>query len=91
MSIKVMKQDVQAFWENICINALGETLLGDQSKWDHINGVSISPKKHFCIVKIWTRTNEFQEPKAFNLPGGYYGDVIYKANRENIEGQKHDS
>jgi len=89
LSIKVMKQDVQPFWESICIGALGETLLREcnQSKWDRINGVSISPKKHFCIVKIWTRTNEFQDPQAFNLQPGYYGDVIYKANRDNIDGQ----
>ena len=87
LSIKVLKQDVQSFWESICISVLGECLLRTTEKWDHVNGVSISPKKHFCIIKVWMRTNDFQNPNDYNLPTGYYGDVIYKANRENIEGQ----
>lgn len=87
LSIKVLKQDVQKFWESICIKALGETLLTDNSKWDCVNGLSISPKKHFCIVKVWMRTNDFTEGIQYNLPTNFYGDVIYKANRENIDGQ----
>ena len=88
LSIKVLKQDVRPFWEGICARVLGETLLKDTTKWDHVNGVSISPKKHFCIIKVWMRTNESQEAVAYNLPPNFYGDVIYKPNSENIEGQQ---
>ena len=87
LSIKVLKQDVQTFWQNICVRVLGESLLCAPDKWDHVNGVSISPKKHFCIVKVWMRTNEFQDVACYNLPDNFYGDVIYKANRDNLDGQ----
>lgn len=87
LSIKVLKQDAQKFWESICIKTLGETLLFEREKWDHVNGLSISPKKNFCIIKVWMRTNDFTEASSYNIPTGYYGEVLYKANRESIGSQ----
>lgn len=84
LSIKVLKQDVQPFWENMCAKTLGETLLADRSKWESVNGLSISPKKHFCIIKVWMKTNDLQQEADYNLPTGFYGDVIYKSNKENM-------
>ena len=91
LSIKVLKQDVPPFWEIMCAHILGETLLVNDkhTMWDHVNGLSISPKKHFCIIKVWMRTNEVQDVADYNIPPGYYGEMIYKPNRDNIEGQSH--
>ena len=85
LSIKVLKQDVKVFWEEICIKMLGETLL--RTGRDMINGLSISPKKHFCIIKIWLRSNDNTDASAYEIPKGFYGDIIYKANCDNIENQ----
>jgi hypothetical protein len=85
LCIKVLKQDVKEFWETMCVHLLGETLCTDF--WENINGLSISPKKHFCILKVWLKTQDKKDPKDFNIPKGFYGDVIYKANSENIETQ----
>ena len=52
LSFKVLKEHIEEFSENILISILGENLLKKDfcEKWDHINGISFSPKKNFCIV-----------------------------------------
>lgn len=87
LSIKVLKQDVAIFWKEMCVRLLGETLITSEkatSMFDVVNGLSISPKKHFCIIKIWLRTHELANKVFFELPAGNYGDVLYKPNIENI-------
>jgi hypothetical protein len=86
LSLKVLKEQVAEFWEDICVKLLGETLLTEdhRSKWEKVNGISSSPKKHFCIIKIWLKDNSMCDKSFFDMLHGYYGDVLYKSNRENI-------
>lgn len=86
LSIKVLKQDVPTFWKEMCIRLLGETILVDEKadNFDFVNGISVSPKKHFCIIKIWLRSHDFSNRVFFQLPKGNYGDVLYKPNVENM-------
>jgi len=86
LSIKVLKDEMGKFWEDLCIKLLGETLLVDDKKhlWSQINGISTSPKKHFCIIKIWLQTDELSNKKFFNLLNTYYGDILFKHNLDNI-------
>lgn len=86
LSIKVIKQDVEFFWKELSICLLGETLLVDEKSkyFDHVNGISTSPKKNFCIIKIWLRKPDLANKIFFNIPPGYYGDILYKSNVENI-------
>lgn len=87
LSIKVLKDEMPKFWEDLCIKLLGEDLLVDEhkDKWDHINGISTSPKKHFCIVKIWLQsTEELAHKKYYKFLNNYYGDIIFKSNLDNI-------
>lgn len=86
LSIKVLKDDLNKFWEDLCMRMVGETLLVDDKidKWDLINGISTSPKKHFCIIKIWLKNDELNDKKYFNIIPSYYGDIIYKSNMDNI-------
>lgn len=87
LSIKVLKDNVSSFWEDICIKLLGETLLQAEhkDKWNLINGVSTSPKKHFCIIKIWVKDGALCDKDFFDLVPNYYGDILFKLNRENIQ------
>lgn len=86
LSIKILKDDVYPFWEDLCIKMLGETLIKTEfrDKWNVINGISTSPKKHFCIVKIWLRDNTLVDKNKFDISQSYYGDIIYKSNIDNI-------
>lgn len=86
LSIKVLKDEMYRFWEDLGMRLVGEDLLIDSKKemWDQVNGISASPKKHFCIIKIWLKSDDLNNKSFFNLLQGYYGDVIYKSNLENI-------
>jgi hypothetical protein len=86
ISIKVLKEDMSKFWEDLCVKMLSETLLvpEHQNLCDSINGVSTSPKKHFCIIKIWLKDDTLNNKKYFDILPMYHGDVLYKSNRDNI-------
>lgn len=87
LSIKVLKQDMPAFWEELSMRVLGENLLKRENLklWDHVNGISCSPKKHFCIVKIWLKTEEINNESYLMLPPKNYGEVLYKSNKDSID------
>jgi hypothetical protein len=85
-SIKILKDDMPMFWEDLCVKLLGETLLNKEhaDKWDIVNGISTSPKKHFCIIKIWLKSLDFTDKQCFDLLPNYYGDILFKSNIESI-------
>ena len=56
-SFKITVDKVCKCWNNLIISVLGETFCKDN---ENIMGISISPKKHFCIVKIWVNNNTFK-------------------------------
>jgi hypothetical protein len=89
LSIKVLKEHVHEFWEDMSIKMLGEGLLMEnQNKlWNNINGISTSPKKHFCIIKIWLKDDTLNHEKYFNILKNYYGDILYKLNKDNIQNE----
>jgi hypothetical protein len=86
ISIKVLKNDLPAFWQHLVALLLTENILVDSQKqnWNKVNGISTSPKKHFCIVKIWIADTTISDKDFFNIPTEYYGDIIYKSNLDNI-------
>lgn len=54
-NIKVGKQDVPRVWADVMDRVLSNTLWSGESVGNHamVTGVSVSPKKYFCILKIW--------------------------------------
>lgn len=86
LSIKILKDHLPEFWEDLCIKLLGETLLKEEMRehWNLVNGISTSPKKHFCIIKIWLKNDTLANKDYFNIIQKYYGEILYKSNMENI-------
>jgi hypothetical protein len=86
LSMKVLKQDMVAFWRELSSRLLGETMLKDEhiKCWNMVNGLSTSPKKHFSIVKIWVADVQLADFNVFNIPKKYYGEIIFKSNKDNI-------
>lgn len=86
LSIKILKEHVPEFWQELVIRMLGETLLKDNYRqhWNLVNGASVSPKKHFCIIKIWLKDGSLSDKDFFNIPNNFYGEILYKSNLENI-------
>lgn len=93
ISIKVLKDDLQEFWEQLCIKLMSETLLKPEyrDKWNVVNGISTSPKRYFSVVKIWLRTTELNNKTFFSLPPKYYGDVIYRDSIDMIKKNNNDA
>lgn len=87
LSIKVLKDHVADFWSDISMKMLGETLLKEEHReqWNNVNGISTSPKKHFCIVKVWLKDQTLYTKEFFDILTNYYGDILYKSNKENIQ------
>ena len=60
-SYKVANKQVYDVWTQLFYALCGETLTTDGSLSKHINGITISPKKNFCIIKIWLDTAQYQD------------------------------
>ena len=69
-SYKVANKSVTSSWKQLSYTLIGETLTKDNNLRPTINGITISPKKNFCIIKIWLATCEFQNPAKILDIGG---------------------
>jgi hypothetical protein len=61
-SYKVINKCVPEVWKNLFYLLCGESLCTDVEHNAHVNGITISPKKNFCIIKIWLDTSSLQDP-----------------------------
>ena len=59
-SFKVSNKNADQVWKNLFYLTCGECLLKKSNEC--VNGITISPKKHFCIVKIWLDNTQIQDP-----------------------------
>jgi hypothetical protein len=62
-SYKVINKHVIQVWRHMMYMVAGETLGLRNDYNDCINGITISPKKNFCIIKIWLKDANHQDPK----------------------------
>ena len=67
-SFKINNSDVYEVWNELLITLVSEMLIKDELFNKSINGITVSPKKNFCILKIWMRGTDIQNVKLFNLP-----------------------
>ena len=61
-SYKIINKNVYEVWKQVAYLLCGGHLCVDPSHNQYINGITISPKKNFCIIKIWLNTNLHQDP-----------------------------
>lgn len=78
-SFKVSNKDVTKAWKNLCYSITGKTVTKNAQLLESINGATISPKKNFCIIKIWTKDCNTMTAKYIqNIPGLDKTGVIFK-------------
>jgi hypothetical protein len=63
-SFKVTNKQVHEVWKTLFCAICGETLFIQKEYNDHVNGITVSPKKNFCIVKIWLDNCTIQDPNT---------------------------
>lgn len=54
-SFKISNEDVVKIWKDLSFKTLGCSLT-EPEVYNDINGITISPKRNFCIVKIWMKS-----------------------------------
>ena len=57
ISYKINNRMVYNIWRQMSIFMVSETLLNNVEHQSAINGITVSPKKNFCIVKLWFNNN----------------------------------
>jgi hypothetical protein len=79
-SYKVSLNHINETWKILSLLLVGETLTNNNKLMETINGISISPKKNFCIIKIWLSTCKFQDSSEIEniLPGINNVNSIFK-------------
>ena len=63
LSFKVTSIKVIDEWNTLLLKCITNQILNEHN--EEINGISISPKKEFNIVKIWFKNNDFEYKKYF--------------------------
>lgn len=80
-SFKITKGNIKKYWTEISIYLLADKLLNKHKS--SINGLSISPKKSFCIIKIWNNNKKINSKALLNkqmcVP---FDNCIYKTHRD---------
>lgn len=73
-SYKVQAKYIPQVWKKICYLASGETIMKNQEHQKKVTGITISPKKYFCIIKIWLTDCTLQDPQCVNYFEGFKAD-----------------
>ena len=77
-SIRVSRSEIYNTWNELTMAMIGEYLYNKEERNDEINGLSISPKKNFCVIKIWSSQCEdidigiFSDIPFLDLSGSIY-------------------
>jgi len=61
-SYKVSNKNVFEVWRDLTYVLVGESISTNNNFINGVTGITISPKKNFCIIKIWMTNCENQNP-----------------------------
>jgi hypothetical protein len=63
-SYKISNKNVFEVWRDLTYVLIGESISANTAFVSSVTGITISPKKNFCIVKVWTTNCENQNPQV---------------------------
>lgn len=91
-SFKVLTESCEDIWFSLMKHVIGECLVHDTIDYSLINGISISPKKHFSIIKIWLKENNISTIQSLldnTVKFLNVKDSIYTKHSLNIKKDRH--
>jgi translation initiation factor 4E len=65
-SYKVTSKMVYPSWKELSYAVVGGCIADNTGFIDSVAGITISPKKNFCIIKIWMKNCKYQNPAVVN-------------------------
>ena len=68
-SYKVSNKNIAKVWKKLFLLLIGKTI-STQNIYKKINGITISPKKNFCILKIWLQDCSEKNPSIIQTIEG---------------------
>ena len=63
-SYKVSNKNVCEVWRDLSYVLVGETISNNGQFVSGVTGITISPKKNFCIIKVWMTNCDNQNPSV---------------------------
>ena len=61
-SYKINNKCVGETWKTIFYHVVGRSISNNKAFTNSVNGITISPKKNFCIIKVWLNNCKYQNP-----------------------------
>ena len=65
-SYKVLNKNVAKAWSELTYRIIGNSISNSAAFVKSVTGITISPKKNFCIIKIWMMNCDHQNPTVVN-------------------------
>ena len=84
-SFKLSKFVLEEKLFEVCSQILGETLAKTNEYSCNVNGISISPKKNYYIVRIWIKDNKYASKTNYNINVPKFSTLMYKTHAECTE------
>lgn len=84
-SFKVNKPNAIDYWFELGAKMLGGTLGSTPEVSEAICGISISPKRNYCIMRIWIGSSEFNDITKYSANIPDYTQVMYKEHVSNCD------
>jgi len=81
LTIKVVKQSVTSFAESLFMRMTNDAIISQETLPNtSIAGISVSPKKNFCIFKLWiySQDEQHKDITLYDIPDSYTGSVFFK-------------
>jgi hypothetical protein len=84
LSFKLFKTEVNEYWFDLSAKIIGESILDEKNPhWNKINGISISPKRSHCVIRIWLCDDILKDTSLYNFKVPSYSKMIYKSHSDN--------
>jgi hypothetical protein len=78
-SFKVVNKQVYEVWKILFAALCGESLFIENEINKSVTGITVSPKKNFCILKIWLDNCEYKDPNMLiTIPNLQKHGCIFK-------------
>ena len=87
-SYKVTNKNVCEVWKDLTYVLVGETISTNLPFVNSVTGITISPKKNFCIVKIWLSSCEYQDASLIDCSNEIGIDVIHQFQSKSVTSQQ---
>ena len=89
-SYKISNKIVAETWRDLSYMLVGESLSSNNEIANSVTGISISPKKNFCIIKIWFNNCKNQNPALITseIPGITSQGVLFNKHDKHADFKK---